>query len=87
MGTDETSGKLTIQPVSSVDTRPFVQPEHFTQLELKAPVPTKEDMQQMQSPKVVAPLESIQANEGSPVLLRATIVGKPAPNVRVYMKK
>jgi hypothetical protein len=53
-------------------------------LELKAPPPTKEDMQQIEAPKVVKPLQTTQVNEGSPVLLHATIVGKPTPNVRLY---
>ena len=39
-------------------------------------------MQQRQPPKVVVPLENVQANEGAPVLLKATIVGKPTPTVR-----
>ncbi len=66
-----------------MDTSPFVQPERFAQLELKAPIPTKEDMEQMEAPKVITPLQSVQVNEGSPVLLQATIVGKPRPNVRL----
>jgi hypothetical protein len=53
---------------------------------VKAPVPTKEDMQQMQPPKVVVPLPNTQVKEGVPVLLRATIVGKPTPNVRFIVK-
>ncbi|CAF0971766.1 unnamed protein product [Rotaria sordida] len=85
VGTDETTCKLTIRPVASIDTRPFVQPEHFAQLELKAPPPTKEDMKQMEAPKVVVPLKGVQVNEGSPVLLQATIVGKPTPNF-VWLK-
>jgi hypothetical protein len=84
-GTDETTCKLTIRPVASVDTRPFIQPEHFAPLELKAPVPTKEDMDHMEAPKVVVPLESVQAPEGSPVLLKATITGKPTPNVTLFL--
>ncbi|CAF4170670.1 unnamed protein product, partial [Rotaria sordida] len=85
VGSDETTCKLTIRPVASIDTRPFVQPEHFAQLELKAPPPTKEDMKQMEAPKVVVPLKGVQVNEGSPVLLQATIVGKPTPNF-VWLK-
>jgi hypothetical protein len=56
---------------------------------VKAPVPTKEDMQQMQPPKVIVPLPNTQVKEGLPVLLRATIVGKPTPNVRfiVYRRQ
>ena len=49
---------------------------------MKAPIPKKEDLQQMQPPKVVVPLQSEQVNEGAPVLLKATIVGQPTPNVR-----
>ncbi len=67
---------------SGVDVSPFVQPERFAQLEVKAPIPTKEDMEQMEAPKVTIPLQSVQVNEGSPVLLQATIIGKPRPNVR-----
>ncbi len=39
-------------------------------------------MEQMEAPKVTIPLQSVQVNEGSPVLLQATIIGKPRPNVR-----
>jgi len=70
--------------VPSIDTRPFVQPEHFAPLEVKAPAPKKEDMQQMEAPKVTVPLQSEEVKEGAPVLLRATIVGKPTPNVRLH---
>jgi hypothetical protein len=69
---------------SGVDATPFVQPERFAQLELKAPIPTKEDMQHIEAPKVTKPLQSLQLNEGTPALLQATIVGKPTPTVRLY---
>ena len=81
-GTDETSCNLRIQQTPSIDTRPFVQPERFAPLEVKAPVPKKEDLEQMEAPKVLVPLQNEQLDEGAPVLLRATIVGKPTPNVR-----
>ena len=81
VGTVETTCKLTISPTASIDTRPFVQPEQFANLELKAPVPTKEEMDNMEPPKVVVPLKSAQVREGEPVLLIATITGKPTPNV------
>ena len=74
---------MKIQQTPSIDTRPFVQPERFAPLELKAPVPKKEDLDQMEAPKVIVPLQPVQVNEGSPVLLQATIVGKPTPNVRL----
>ena len=81
-GTVETTCKLTIRPTSSIDTRPFVQPELFANLELKAPAPTKEEMDNMEAPKVVVPLKSVLLTEGSPALLQATITGQPTPNVR-----
>lgn len=59
-----------------------MQPERFTQLELKAPAPTKEEMEQMEAPRVTKPLQSVQVNEGTPILLQATVTGKPRPNVR-----
>ena len=84
-GSDETTCKLMIQPVASIDTRPFVQPEHFAPLEIKASLPTKQDIKQMEPPKVITPLQSLQTNEGSPVLLQATIIGKPTPNVITFL--
>ena len=68
---------------SGVDTSPFVQPERFTNLEVKAPPPTKEELDHMEAPKVIVPLQSTQLSEGSPALLQATIVGKPTPDVRL----
>jgi hypothetical protein len=75
---------VTIRPAAPTPTGPAGQPAG--PLEVKAPVPTKEDMQQMQPPKVIVPLPNTQVKEGLPVLLRATIVGKPTPNVRFIVK-
>ncbi|CAF1576827.1 unnamed protein product, partial [Adineta steineri] len=82
LGTDETTAKLAIRPATSPDTLPSATPQP---VEVKAPVPTKEEMQQVQPPKVVVPLENVEATKGSPVLLRATIVGTPTPNF-VWLK-
>jgi hypothetical protein len=41
-------------------------------------------MTQMQPPKVIVPLPNEQVKVGSPVLLQATITGKPTPSVRFY---
>ncbi|CAF3840080.1 unnamed protein product, partial [Adineta steineri] len=76
-GTDETTAKLAIRPATSPDTLPSATPKP---VEVKAPIPTKEEMQQVQPPKVVVPLENVEATKGSPVLLRATIIGTPTPN-------
>ena len=81
VGTVETTCKLTIRPTASIDSRPFVKPEQFANLELKAPAPTKEDMDNMEPPKVIIPLKSAQVREGQPVLLIATITGRPTPTV------
>ncbi len=75
VGSDETTCKLTIPPASA-------QPNQSAPLEIKAPPPTKEDMQQMQPPKVIIPLQSAEVAVGTPVLLKATIIGKPTPTVR-----
>lgn len=81
VGTDETSCELNIRPTTSIDTRPFVQPDKFANLEVKAPPPTKEDMDKMEPPKVIVPMEDSQLKEGSPALLQAKIVGRPTPDV------
>ena len=81
IGTDETTAKLTVRPLSNADIQDFQQPKP---LQVTAPQPTQQDMQQPQAPKVVKPLENVQAPKGSPVLLRATIVGKPTPTVSIF---
>ncbi|CAF4299945.1 unnamed protein product, partial [Adineta steineri] len=82
LGTDETTAKLAIRPASSPDALPSATPKP---VEVKAPVPTKQEMQQVQPPKVIVPLENVEAIKGSPVLLRATIAGTPTPNF-VWLK-
>ena len=82
-GTDETTAKLAIKP--SPKKGPGAQPEETGPLEVKAPVPKPEETQQMQPPKVIVPLENEKVKKGSPVLLKATIVGKPTPNVSCYL--
>jgi hypothetical protein len=41
----------------------------------------------MQPPKVIVPLPNEKVKIGSPVLLRATIIGKPTPSVRFYVQQ
>ena len=83
VGKDETSCKLTIKPTAGIDTRPYVEPTKFSNLELKAPPPTKEDLAKPEPPKVIIPLEDTQLKEGAPVLLTAKIIGRPTPDVRI----
>jgi hypothetical protein len=56
-------------------------------LEVKAPPPTQEDLDKMQPPKVIVPLENEKVKKGTPVLLKATITGKPTPDVRFFFLK
>jgi hypothetical protein len=86
VGSDETTSKLTIKPVPSIDTKPSGQPEQVIPLEVKAPLPKKEDLKDMQPPKVIVPIENQQVTEGTPALLEATIIGKPTPSVRFHTK-
>jgi hypothetical protein len=82
VGSDETTGKLTIKPATQKG--PSAQPEQFGPLEVKAPPPTQADLDKMEPPKVIVPLENEKVKKGSPVLLKATITGKPTPDVRFY---
>mgnify|MGYP002377957589 CR=1 FL=1 len=72
LGKADTTAKLTIQPSK--------QPKEEKPLEVKAPPPAPQDLQQMQPPKVVVPIENQEVPEKSPVLLKATIIGKPTPD-------
>ena len=80
VGSDETTAKLTIKPETKK--APGAQPEQTGPLEIKAPQPKKEDLDKMEPPKVIVPLENEKVKKGSPVLLKATITGKPTPKVR-----
>ena len=80
-GVDETTARLTVKPLTNADIQDLQQPKP---LQVTAPQPTQQDMQQPQPPKVVKPLENVQAPKGSPVLLRATIAGKPTPTVSIF---
>ena len=83
LGTDETTAKLTVRPLTNSDVQGFAQPKP---LQIPAPQPTQQDMQQPQPPKVIVPLENVEAPKGSPILLRATITGKPTPTVSSVLR-
>ncbi len=85
VGSDETTCKLTIKPETQKG--PSAQPEQFGPLEVKAPPPTKGDLEKMEPPKVIVPLENEKVKKGSPVLLKATITGKPTPDVRFFLRR
>lgn len=82
VGNDETTCKLTIKPEAKKG--PGAQPEQTGPLEVKAPQPKKEDLDKMEPPKVIVPLENEKVKKGSPVLLKATITGKPTPTVSLF---
>jgi Immunoglobulin I-set domain len=79
VGSDETTCKLTVKPEPKKG--PGAPPEQAVPLEVKAPQPKKEDLDQMEPPKVIVPLEHEKVKKGTPVLLKATITGKPTPTV------
>jgi len=85
VGSDETSCKLTIQPVPSIDEGAPAQPfEPTAPLSVKAPPPAPADLQRMEPPIVIVPLENKKVKRGTPVLLKATITGRPTPDFAWY---
>ena len=82
VGADETTAKLAVKPLTNTDAQTFSQPKP---LQVPAPQTTQQEMQQPQPPKVIVPLKDLAVRKGSPVLLRATIVGKPTPTVRISL--
>ena len=75
VGSDETSCKLTVRPVSSVDTRPFVQPEHFLPLEHRPLTSGNADdeKQPLRPPKVLVPMNNVRLTENQPIVLKSII--------------
>ena len=82
VGSDETTCNLTVKPETKKG--PGAQPEQTGPLEVKAPQPKKEDLDKMEPPKVIVPLENEKVKKGSPVLLKATIIGTPTPDVGMH---
>ena len=75
VGSDETTCNLTIQPVSGVDTRPFVQPERFAPLEHR-PVTAgniNNEDQPRRPPKVLIPMNNVRLSEFQPIVLKSII--------------
>ncbi len=74
-GSDETTCKLTIRPVSSVDTRPFVDAEHFRPLENRPATARSlgDENQTLRPPKVLVPMNNIRLTEYQPIVLKSII--------------
>jgi len=74
-GSDETTCKLTIRPVSSVDTRPFVDAEHFRPLENRPATARNmgDENQALRPPKVLIPMNNIRLTEYQPIVLKSII--------------
>jgi hypothetical protein len=76
VGSDETSCKLTIRPTASIDTRPFVDGQHFRPLEHR-PMPggpTDDDGNQLlRPPKVLVPMNNLRLNESQVIILKSII--------------
>jgi hypothetical protein len=65
-----------------VDETPLVSMEKIRLLEIPSKVAKPTDIEEkLEAPTVLAPLQQIDAQEGSPVVLTAKISGTPMPNV------
>ncbi len=75
VGSDETTCKLTIRPVASVDTRPFVDAERFRPLEHRPSTAGNVDNenQPLRPPKVLIPMNNVRLTEFQPILLKSII--------------
>ncbi len=69
---------------SGVDTNSFLSPDILRALDQAKPKPTdtQEKEQPRTAPKVIAPLQPINTNEGQPINFTAKVQGNPQPTVR-----
>ncbi len=75
VGSDETTCKLTIRPVSSVDTRPFVDAERFRPFDHRPTTAGNLDNegQPLRPPKVLVPMNNVRLTEYQPIVLKSII--------------
>lgn len=86
-GVVNTTSRLTIIPVSSIDTNPIVNPEAFRYLNAPhspARPADANEMGQMHPPKVIIPLKDIKTKEDQPVNFMTKIIGYPIPKVALF---
>jgi hypothetical protein len=83
-GTANTTSRLTILPVSTIDTTPIVNPDAFRYLNTpptQSSRPQDDEMGKIHPPKVIIPLKDIRVNEDQPVSFMTKIIGYPIPKV------
>jgi hypothetical protein len=75
VGSDETTCKLTVRPVKSVDTRPFVDAERFRPLEHRPSTAGNidDENQLLRPPKVLVPMNNVRLQEYEPIVLKSVI--------------
>lgn len=78
-----------LNEVSGVDETPLVSMEKIRLLEIPSKAPQRPDEveEKAEAPIVLAPLQPIDAQEGSPIVLTAKITGVPMPNVSRHQTK
>ncbi len=83
-GKAETSCKLFIQEVPSIDETPYVNPDSFRQLEfpLKHPYPSGDDQGEPKPALIVKPLEDRECFEGETISFICEVKGTPKPTVK-----
>lgn len=83
-GADKTSASLIVDNSPSIDKTPIIDPSAFRYLnpvEHAAPVQSPKDQLKASPPRVIVPLNDINAAEGQQVALLCKIVGTPKPRV------
>jgi hypothetical protein len=83
-GVVNTSARLTVNPVSNIDTQPIVNPDAFRYLNAPhspARPHDADEVGKIYPPKVVIPLKDFKVNESQPVNFMTKIIGFPIPKV------
>ncbi|CAF1320227.1 unnamed protein product [Adineta steineri] len=74
---DETTCKLNIRPVSSIDTRPFIDADRFRPLENRPATADNlgDNKQPLRPPKVLIPMNNLRLTEYQPIVLKSIVDG------------
>lgn len=82
-GKDQTFCSVFVKLMPNIDDTPLVNPDAFRYLDhphIHKPRDTDE-IENVEPPKVVVPLQDLQLKEGEPIILMCKITGNPKPKV------
>ena len=82
-GKDQTFCSVFVKLMPSIDDTPMVNPDAFKYLD-HPHVHKPRDMDELENvepPRVVVPLQDLQLKEGEPIILMCKITGNPKPKV------